>query len=197
MNTAFRTEERINKITSVLNQKQPHITVVLENIHDPHNVSAILRTCDAVGILEVHLLYTIEEFPEISKASSVSANKWMKLKKHKSYQEFFTEMKSRGFVIAASHLDKYSYLYDELDYTKPIALVFGNEHRGVSDELLNYCDFTFKIPMHGMIQSLNVSVAAAVTLYYAEGILRRNGFYDKRQIDEITFNELFEEWIRK
>lgn len=197
MNTSFRTEERIKKITSVLNQKQPHITVVLENIHDPHNVSAILRTCDAVGILEVHLLYTTEEFPEISKASSVSANKWMKLKKHSSYAEFYNEMKSNGFLIAASHLDKYSYFYDELDYTKPIALIFGNEHRGVSDELLNYCDLTFKIPMHGMIQSLNVSVAAAVTLYFAEGVLRKNGFYEKRQIDDYTFNQLFEEWIKK
>jgi tRNA (guanosine-2'-O-)-methyltransferase len=197
MNVNFRTEERIKKITSVLNQKQPHLTVVLENIHDPHNVSAILRTCDAVGVLEVHLLYTLEEFPEISKASSVSANKWMKLKKHSSYEEFYNEMKSKGFLIAASHLDKYSYTHDELDYTKPIALIFGNEHRGVSDDLLKYCDVTFKIPMHGMIQSLNVSVAAAVTLYHAEGILRRKGFYDKRQLDDVTFNQLFEEWIQK
>ncbi|MFN4111319.1 MAG: TrmH family RNA methyltransferase [Ignavibacteria bacterium] len=197
MNTAFRTEERINKIISVLNQKQPHLTVVLENIHDPHNVSAILRTCDAVGILEVHLLYTIEEFPEISKTSSVSANKWMKLKKHNSYQNFYDEMKSRGYLIAASHLDNFSYIHDELDYTKPLALVFGNEHRGVSEKLLKYCDLTFKIPMHGMIQSLNVSVAAAVALYFAESILRKNGFYAKRQIDELTFNQLFNEWIKK
>lgn len=197
MNTAFRTEERINKIISVLNQKQPHLTVVLENIHDPHNVSAILRTCDAVGILEVHLLYTKEEFPDISKASSVSANKWMKLKKHKTYEDFHRELKSKGFLIAASHLDRFSYTHDELDYTKPVALVFGNEHRGVSEELLKYCDVTFKIPMHGMIQSLNVSVAAAVTLYFAENILRKKGFYNKRQIDEITFNVLFEEWIKK
>jgi tRNA (guanosine-2'-O-)-methyltransferase len=197
MNLNLRTEERIKKITDVLNQKQPHLTVVLENIHDPHNVSAILRTCDAVGVLEVHLLYTTEQFPEISKASSVSANKWMKLKKHSSYEEFYQKMKSEGFLIAASHLDKYSYLYDELDYTKPIALIFGNEHRGVSDELLKYCDLTFKIPMHGMIQSLNVSVAAAVTLYWAEGVLRRSGFYNKRQLDELSFKQIFEEWIQK
>ncbi|MCX8056513.1 MAG: RNA methyltransferase [Ignavibacteria bacterium] len=197
MNTAFRTEERINKITSVLNQKQPHITVVMENIHDPHNVSAILRTCDAVGILEVQLLYTTEQFPEISKASSVSANKWIQIKKHNSYEEFYHIMKERGFLIAASHLDKFSYLHDELDYTKPIALVFGNEHRGVSEELLKYCDVTFKIPMHGMIQSLNVSVAAAVTLYHAESVLRKNGFYERRQLDEASFNQLFNEWIRK
>ncbi|MCR4417296.1 MAG: RNA methyltransferase [Ignavibacteria bacterium] len=197
MNLNLRTEERIKKITDVLNQKQPHLTVVLENIHDPHNVSAILRTCDAVGVLEVHLLYTTEQFPEISKASSVSANKWMKLKKHSSYEEFYQKMKSEGFLIAASHLDKYSYLYDELDYTKPIALIFGNEHRGVSDELLKYCDLTFKIPMHGMIQSLNVSVAAAVTLYWAESVLRRSGFYNKRQLDELTFKQIFEEWIQK
>lgn len=197
MNLEIRTPERINKITSVLSQKQPHLTVVMENIHDPHNVSAILRTCDAVGILEVHLLYTTEQFPEISKASSVSANKWIKTVKHSSYKEFYDSLKFRGFLIAASHLDKYSCLYDELDFERPIALVFGNEHRGVSDELLSYCDLTFKIPMHGMIQSLNVSVAAAVTLYYAESILRRKSYYSKRQLDEATFNQLFQEWIQK
>jgi len=197
MNILIRTEERVKKITSVLNQKQPHLTVVLENIHDPHNVSAILRTCDAVGVLEVHLLYTQEKFPEISKASSVSANKWIKLRKHSSYKDFYNEMKSQGYLIAASHLDQFSYLHDELDYTKPIALVFGNEHRGVSEDLLKYCDLTFKIPMHGMIQSLNVSVAAAVTLYTAEMVLRKNGFYKKRQLDDLTYNQLFDEWIRK
>ncbi len=197
MSVEFRTDERVQKIKTVLNQKQPHLTVVLENIHDPHNVSAILRTCDAVGVLEVHLLYTVEEFPEVSKASSVSANKWMKLRRHKSYEEFYNYMKSKGFLIAASHLDKFSYTHDELDYTQPIALVFGNEHRGVSDELLNYCDLTFKIPMHGMIQSLNVSVAAAVVLYRAEKVLRDRGFYDKRQLDDSTFNQLFEEWLKK
>jgi tRNA (guanosine-2'-O-)-methyltransferase len=197
MNILIRTEERVKKITSVLNQKQPHLTVVLENIHDPHNVSAILRTCDAVGVLEVHLLYTQEKFPEISKASSVSANKWIKLRKHSSYEDFYNEMKSQGYLIAASHLDQFSYLHDELDYTKPIALVFGNEHRGVSDDLLKYCDLTFKIPMHGMIQSLNVSVAAAVSLYTAEMVLRKNGFYKKRQLDDLTYNQLFDEWIKK
>jgi tRNA (guanosine-2'-O-)-methyltransferase len=197
MNILIRTEERVKKITSVLNQKQPDLTVVLENIHDPHNVSAILRTCDAVGVLEVHLLYTQEKFPEISKTSSVSANKWIKLRKHSSYEDFYNEMKSQGYLIAASHLDQFSYLHDELDYTKPIALVFGNEHRGVSDDLLKYCDLTFKIPMHGMIQSLNVSVAAAVTLYTAEMVLRKNGFYKKRQLDDLTYNQLFDEWIKK
>ncbi len=197
MNIEIRTPERVNKITSVLNQKQPHLTVVMENIHDPHNVSAILRTCDAVGVLEVHLLYTTEQFPEISKASSVSANKWIKTIKHSSYEEFYNSLKSEGFLIAASHLDKYSCLYDELDFEKPIALVFGNEHRGVSDELLSYCDLTFKIPMHGMIQSLNVSVAAAITLYHAESILRKKSYYSKRQLDDETFNNLFQEWIQK
>lgn len=197
MNIDIRTPERVNKIISVLNQKQPHLTVVMENIHDPHNVSAILRTCDAVGILEVHLVYTTEQFPEISKASSVSANKWIKTVKHSSYKEFYDSLKSKGFLIAASHLDKYSCLYDELDFERPIALVFGNEHRGVSDELLSYCDLTFKIPMHGMIQSLNVSVAAAVTLYHAESIFRKKSYYSRGQLDEETFNQLFQDWIQK
>lgn len=197
MNVYFRTEERIKKIQSVLEQKQPQLTVVIENVHDSHNVSAILRTCDAVGVLEVHLLYTQEEFPEISKASSVSANKWMKIKKYKSYEEFYSQLKSNGFVIAASHLDKFSCNHDEIDFSKPTALVFGNEHRGVSDELLKYADLTFKIPMHGMIQSLNVSVAAAVSLYEAEKYFRKNGYYQKRQLDELTYQQLFKEWSEK
>lgn len=192
-----RTENRIKKIESVLNQRQQNLIVVLENIHDPHNVSAIIRTCDAVGILEVQLVYTIEAFPEISKVSSSSAYKWVKIRKFKSYDDFRDYNKSTGFLIAASHLDKYSVFHDELDFSKKIALVFGNENRGVSDEMLKFCDITFKIPMHGMIQSLNVSVAAAITLYEAEKFFRKNAYYDKRQLDDVIYNQLFNEWINK
>jgi len=192
-----RTENRIKRIESVLNKRQSSIVVVLENIYDPHNVSAILRTCDAVGVLEVQLVYTIEPFPEISKVSSSSANKWIKIRKFKSYDEFRNYNKSNNFLLAASHLDKYSLLYDELDFSRKIALVFGNENRGVSDEMLSCCDVTFKIPMHGMIQSLNVSVAAAVSLYEAERFFRKNGYYSKRQLDDLTYQKLFNEWINE
>lgn len=193
----IRTDSRREKIINVLNQRQPTLTLVLENIIDPHNVSAILRTCDAVGILEVHLVYTTNEFPEISKASSVSANKWVRTIKHKSYLECRDYLKERGFLIGASHLEKYSILHTEIDYCQPIALVFGNEHAGISEEFLNLCDFSFKIPMHGMIQSLNVSVAAGITLFQAEQQRRARGMYDNSQLKEEEYNSILKEWLLK
>ncbi|MCX8010051.1 MAG: RNA methyltransferase, partial [Ignavibacteria bacterium] len=143
----------------------------------------------------VHLVYTNEVFPEISKESSVSAKKWMKIIKHKSYGDCASYLHKNGFKIGASHLDKYSLIYDEINYLENIALVFGNEHRGVSDDMLAVSDFSFKIPMHGMIQSLNVSVAAAVTLYEAEKQRRKNGFYDELQINQDEYQNILLDWL--
>lgn len=193
----IKTDERRERIETVLKQKQPSLTVVLENIHDPHNVSAILRTCDAVGVMEVHLVYTFESFPEISKASSVSASKWMSIVKHKSFEDCSSYLKSKNFLIAASHLDIYSKTHDEIDFTENVALVFGNEQRGITEEYLRFCDFSFRIPMHGMIQSLNVSVAAAVCLFEAEKQFRISGRYDSIQLDKDVFDNKLKNWLLK
>lgn len=193
----IKTDERRERIESVLKQKQPSLTIVLENIHDSHNVSAIFRTCDAVGVLEVHLVYTFESFPEISKESSVSASKWMKIVKHKSFEDCCAHLKSRNFIIAASHLDIYSRTHDKIDFNENVALVFGNEHRGITEEYLKLCDYSFLIPMHGMIQSLNVSVAAAVCLYEAERHFRNSGKYISPQLETAQYENTFKEWLLK
>lgn len=193
----IKTEERRERIEFVLKQKQPSLTVVLENIHDPHNVSAIFRTCDAVGVMEIHLVYTFESFPEISKESSVSANKWMKIVKHKSFEDCHAYLKSRNFIIAASHLDIYSRTHDKIDFNENVALVFGNEHRGITEEYLKFCDYSFLIPMHGMVQSLNVSVAAAVCLYEAERQFRSSGKYNSPQLEITQYEITFKEWLLK
>jgi len=166
------TKEREEKIKKVMNHRQKDLTVVFENIHDPHNVSAILRTCDAVGVGEVHLLYTVEPFPQLGKKSSASATKWITVKKWKSYADCFGYLKKQKFMVVGTSLEKESRQLYAFDLTKKIAIVLGNEHRGVSQEALSYCDETLFIPMRGMIQSLNVSVAAAVILYEA---LRQRG----------------------
>lgn len=193
----IKTDERRERIETVLKQKQPSLTVVLENIHDPHNVSAIFRTCDAVGVLEVHLVYTFESFPEISKESSVSASKWIKIVKHKSFEDCYAHLKSRNFIIAASHLDVYSRTYDKIDFNENVALVFGNEHRGITEEYLKLCDYSFLIPMHGMVQSLNVSVAAAVCLYEAERNFRNTGKYNSLQLENALYEKTLKEWLLK
>jgi len=163
----MRTERREAKLRSVLELRQPDLTVVLENIHDPHNVSAILRTCDAVGVSSVALLYTVESFPKIGKKSSASALKWIEREKFTSVEECFNTLRTQGFAIFATHLAEQGQSLFGLNLTKKTALVFGNEHRGVSEEAMKYADGNFLIPQFGMLQSLNVSVACAVSLYEA------------------------------
>lgn len=190
-----RTERRSTRIQRALERRQPDLTVVMENIHDPHNVSAVLRSCDAVGIPGVELLYTLEKFPRIGKKSSSSANKWLDRRKHTSVDACFSQLRKEGFRIYATHLASDAVSLYDLDLTQPAALVFGNEHRGVSDEAAAKADANFQIPMMGMIQSLNVSVACAVTLYEALRQRLKAGHYDARKLAETDFQRLLEDWL--
>jgi tRNA (guanosine-2'-O-)-methyltransferase len=191
------TERRVKKFRSVLRHRQPTLTVVMEDIHDPHNVSAILRSADAVGILEVQLVYINAEFPKLGKKSSASALKWVSRRTFKSVKECYDQLHREGFLIYATHLSKKSLLLYELDFTKKVALVFGNEHRGVSDEAAKLADENFQIPMVGMIQSLNVSVACAVSLYETYRQRQAAGQYEKTSLKRTALKKLFDEWSRK
>ena len=191
------TERRHKKILSVLHHRQPSLTVVMEDIHDPHNVSAMLRSADAVGVMEVQLVYINEKFPKLGKKSSASASKWIQRRKFKTIKECYDALHKEGFCIYATHLGaKSSSLYN-LDLTKKTALVFGNEHRGVSAEAASLADTNFQIPMTGMIQSLNVSVACAVTLYEAFRQRLLAGKYVKPRLTQKQLKALFDEWTKK
>jgi tRNA (guanosine-2'-O-)-methyltransferase len=192
-----RTEKRLLKIKRVLNARQDSLTIVLENIHDPHNVSAIFRTCDATGIPEVSLIYSIENFPRINRKSSASAFKWVDKRKYKSVKECYSELRSRGFKIYASALNENSRNLFELDLTKKAAIVLGNEHRGASEEAAALADETFMIPMFGMVQSLNVSVAAAVILYEALRQRLGKGMYNEPDSIVTELEAKMEVWLKK
>ncbi len=165
------TEKRREKLLGVLARRRPQLTVVLEDIHDPHNVSAVLRSADAVGVMGVHLVYTRSPFPKLGKKSSASATKWVKRTRHPSIGVCYAALRAEGFRILGTRLGptggKPSVSLYDLDLTGRLALVFGNEHLGVSDEAAESADLNFHIPMSGMIESLNVSVACAVALYEA------------------------------
>ncbi|MBI5471764.1 MAG: RNA methyltransferase [Ignavibacteriae bacterium] len=191
-----RSERRTAKIRDVLSKRQPDLTVVMENIHDPHNVSAVLRSCDAVGVMRVELLYNVEKFPRIGKKSSSSANKWLERRKHTDVAECYSTLRQEGFAIYATHLGTSAVSLYDLDLTKKVALVFGNEHRGVSDEAATLADGNFVIPMVGMIQSLNISVACAVSLYEALRQRMECGAFDASKFSDTAFRELFEQWIK-
>lgn len=188
------TEQRLRKIKSALSRRQPDLTVVMENIHDPHNVSAMLRSADAVGVAEVQLVYTNEEFPRLGKKSSASATKWVTRRKFKSIQECYATLRNEGFVIYATHLAKNAVSLYEIDLTRRVALVFGNEHRGVSAEAAGLADVNFQIPMMGMIQSLNVSVACAVSLYEALRQRSGKGLYGKRRLSSLEYRRVLDVW---
>ena len=190
-------ERRAERLRQVLSMRRPDLTVVLENVHDPHNVSAVLRSCDAVGVLRVELLYTVEKFPRIGKKSSSSANKWLDLRRHTSVAGCYSLLREEGFRIYATRLGGASVPLYELDLSRPSALVFGNEHRGVSPEAAEAADGNFHIPMVGMIQSLNVSVAAAVALYEAHRQRLASGVEGKKGLGAEELARLYEDWSRR
>lgn len=157
-------EERIEKI---LKARWSNLELILESIDDPHNIGAILRTCDAVGVGHVHLLYPEGKPPrlrEIRSDSAASAAKWLKITKWTSIQELINHLRSKKLIIYVTALHPKGKPHYEYDLTKPSAIIVGNEREGISAELLSHADKIIAIPMRGFVQSLNVSVAAAVVL---------------------------------
>jgi tRNA (guanosine-2'-O-)-methyltransferase len=193
----MRSERRVAKLTQVLRQRQPDLTVVMENIHDPHNVSAMLRSSDAAGVLQVQLLYTTEQFPRIGKKSSASAGKWVERRKFQAVDECYATLRKEGFKIYATHLTEQSVSLYDIDLTGKVAIVFGNEHRGVSEGAANAADANVRIPMVGMIQSLNVSVACAITLFEAVRQRSTQGHYDRPKFSERDLETMVGEWLKK
>lgn len=193
----FRTEKRIEKIKWVLSKRQSSLHVVIENIHDPHNVSAIFRTCDAAGIPKVSLVYNVEKFPKIGKKSSASAYIWIEKEKFKTIEECYGQLKKEKFVIYASSLNGEAKSLFDLDFTKKSAIVLGNEHRGLSKEAEELADERFYIPMFGMVQSLNVSVSAAISIYEAvrQRLLKR--MYDESELGADEYKSLVNNWSKK
>src|SRR5262245_3416635 len=123
------TPERMNRLTTVLNKRQDDITVVLENVFDPHNISAVMRTCDAVGVQEIFILNTkIPRHKKWGARSSSSAAKWLTVHQFNDAQECFSSLRRRYSSILTTHLGNDSISLHQLDLTKSIALVFGNEH---------------------------------------------------------------------
>lgn len=194
---AFKTDQRLKRIINAVTRRQHSLKVVLENIHDPHNVSAIFRTCDAVGVPKVSLIYNHEQFPKISRISSASANKWVQRERFSSVEECYSDLRKNGFKIYSSALTNYSKNLFELDFTEKVAVVMGNEHRGVSREACELSDEVFFIPMHGMVQSLNVSVATAVILYEIQRQRSIKGMYLESELNNDELNCIIDEWCSK
>lgn len=189
------TPERRARLLAVLNKRQSDLTVVLENVFDPHNISAVMRTCDAVGVQEVYVLNTkIPRHKKFGPRSSSSAAKWLSVYQFTDAEACFNALRQKYDRILTTHLSSDAVNLYDIDFTSRIALVFGNEHSGVSEEIRAMADGNFIIPQVGIIKSLNISVACAVTLYEAQRQKKLAGHYDKCRIPEGQLNELLNKW---
>ena len=189
------TPERSERLNSVLNKRQPNITVVLENVADPHNISAVMRTCDAIGVQDIYVLNTdIQRHKKWGAKSSSSAAKWLTVHQFTDVKSCFEALRKNYNKIYITHLAADAMSLHQLDLTDSVALVFGNEHSGVSDELIGLCDGNFIIPQVGIIKSLNISVACAVTLYEAYRQKSIAGHYSKQQLSPERMQQLKTEW---
>ncbi len=189
------TPERINRLEAVLEKRQPDLTVVLENVFDPHNVSAVMRTCDAVGIQDIFILNNkIPPHRNWGAKSSSSAAKWLTIHQFTDATECFAAVRKRYAKIYTTHLSADAVSLHQLDLTESVALVFGNEQTGVSDEIISLADGNFIIPQVGIIKSLNISVACAVTLYEAFRQKNNSGHYNKLKLHEVHLNSLRSNW---
>ena len=189
------TPERRQKIQSVLNKRQDNITVVLENVFDPHNISAVMRSCDAIGMQELFVLNTrLPPHKRWGPKSSSSAHKWLSIHQFTDAGKCLETLRKKYQKILTTHLGEQSVSLYEIDFTGSIALVFGNEHDGVSAEIRALADGNFIIPQVGMIQSLNISVACAVSLYEAFRQKKLAGHYEQRQLTDALFHDLEAQW---
>jgi tRNA (guanosine-2'-O-)-methyltransferase len=189
------TPDRQHRIESVLSKRQNNLTVVLENVFDPHNISAVMRSCDAVGIQEIYVLNTkIPLHKKWGARSSSSAAKWLTVHQFDDANACFQQLRERYDRILTTHLDSDSVSLYGIDFTGKVALVFGNEHSGVSDEIRALADGNFIIPQVGMIRSLNISVACAVSVYEAFRQKTLAGHYENQQLSPEEFNLLSNQW---
>lgn len=189
------TKQRIEKVTKLLSQRQPDLRVALEEVQNTHNASAVVRTCDAAGILYMEIISASEKPFPVNDSISTGAEKWVKFNHHNSTSQCLARLKREGFTIVSTYLESSSLPYTEVDYTRPTVLVFGNEMEGISEEALKYSDELIKIPMKGMVQSLNLSVSVGIILYEALKQREKKGDFQKTKLSPAKLESLKKEFL--
>lgn len=187
-------QTRYQRIADVLSRRQTDLTVCLEDVHKHHNLSAIVRSADAVGCHHVHAVWP-ENQKWLTNNTSGGSKNWLETHLHKNIDDATTAMRARNpdIQILATHLSTDAVDFREIDYTKPTAIIVGQEKTGISEQALKHADQNIIIPMQGMVQSLNVSVAAALILFEAQRQRELAGLYSRNMLsDEIKHPIYFE-----
>lgn len=187
------TPERYATLSTALARRQPDLTVLADNVHKPHNVAALMRSCDAVGVFEIHAVGGAATSRRAVGISGGTAP-WVKVRRHAALAEAASQLKSAGFQIVAAHFSDTAVDYRRPDYTRPTALLLGAELYGVSDEAAALADLHAVLPMRGLVASLNVSVAAALFLYEAARQREAAGMYTKCRLPPALYADTLFEW---
>lgn len=185
--------ERFRRLSAALERRQPDLTVLMERVHKSHNLSAILRNCDAVGVLEAHAVVPVEGL-DIHAHTSAGTSKWVRIRRHASTEDAVRTLKESGFCILAAHPGADAVDFRKVDFTEPTALMMGAELLGLSERALELADLRVSIPMVGMAQSFNVSVATALLLFEAFRQREAAGMYEASRLESKEFDRILFEW---
>jgi tRNA (guanosine-2'-O-)-methyltransferase len=194
----FVTDRRKQRLQDILAERMRHMCVVLEDVYQAHNASAVLRSCDCFGVQDIHFIENKHKF-KISEEVSMGSTQWLTIKKYNSEEKNNTkhclqELKNKGYRIVATTPHKNDTTIAELDITKPFALVFGTEITGITEDVMEMADDFVKIPMYGFTESFNISVSAALCMYELTTRIRKSGINYK--LSEKEKEEIYFDWIK-
>lgn len=187
------TPERWRLLKNRLDRRQPDLTVIFDRVHKPHNLAAVVRSADAAGLFEVHIVPG-EGGSHISPQTAQGAEKWVRLHRHRHIGDAAGPLRDQGCQVLAAHLDAGAVDFRSIDYTRPTAIIFGAERQGVSPAAAALADHSIRIPMEGLVQSLNISVACALVLFEAQHQRRLAGLYEQCRLDGPTYRRTLFEW---
>ena len=189
------TPERLERITTTLDRRQPDLTVITDQVYKSHNLSAIVRTCDAFAIPDVHCVWASERY-RLQTGTAAGSDSWVEVNTHPSIEKGIDHLKTQGMRVCAAHFSDRAIDFRDYDFTQPTALLMGAEKVGVSDTASEMADEHLIIPMLGMVQSFNVSVAAAIILSEAVRQREAAGLFEQARLDKQRYDTLLFEWAR-
>ena len=194
--SAKLSDSRRNKMLQVAAHRSRYIRLALQDIYDPHNVSACLRSAEALGVLHTDLVNLYQDFSKPSTVARGSSN-WLEIQRFKSIPDYVEERKSEGYSLAAGYPSA-QYSLDELPLDRPLIVVFGNEHAGLSEQWEQHIDYKFSIPMVGMVESFNISVSAAICLYtLTQKALQSDSMRESFHMNEAEQKQLLAKWVSR
>lgn len=187
------TPERLAKLQTILKKRQPDLTVITDYVHKGRNLSAIVRTADAVGVSRMHCVIGDKDYRSF-RGTALGSHRWVEVQRYRELTEPVSQLKQQGFQVVAAHLSADAVDFHNVDYTKPTALLMGAEKAGLSDLGSELADIHVTVPMVGMVESFNVSVAAGIILTEARHQRQQAGMYDQQRLSQDTYDRLFFEW---